>query len=414
MEILKAKNLRVSSFSPDGEKKIIRDLSFSLEKGGSLAIIGGVGAGKTVTARALFGSLPEGLKVAGGRIFFREGEGAMKSSANGEFMRAHAAFVGKDPSAQFSDDRAVKRQLEDIFLMNPKPDIREMRLKYAFKILCDEYGCDGEEIRDSMHRAIDGINFTSAKKTAPAISSALGKGGLDARYCDVAAEKIASYCCRREEKFAEERVRDIALFVGISDPDVLKFRPSRLTMDALKLASVAQALLYKPEIIIFDEPLSYVGAVDKGAVESAIKKAGGLGIALLIFTREIRLAGRLADEVCVIYRGAICEKGRTEEVFSSPSHEYTRALLSEGDVLSLSPNGDSFGAHVKKAGCAYAYNCAAVKQICRDKAPVEIKYGKTHSVFCWSAYEECYKAGRITLKGDEITQSVVELSPSDT
>lgn len=409
MEILKVENMKVSAFSSDGEKKIIHDLSFSLEKGGSLSVIGGSGAGKTTIAGAVLGLLPPSLKMAGGRIYFRDGSGAVKSSLNGEFMRAHAAFIEKDPSARFLKNRSVKRQLEEVFLSDPKPEIRDMRLKYADKVF-REYGAGEDTINNFLHKAVDGINFTTVKKTAPPLAAALLKGGIDEAYASSAAEKIARYCCREENEFAKERARETALFVGISDPDVLKFTPSKLTMDTLKLASLAHALLYKPDVLILDEPLSYVGAVDRRAVINALKKARKIGISLLIFTRDPAVAKELSDDVCIIYRGRMCEKGKTEEVFSSPSHEYTRALLKGKDVLSLSPLGDSFGAHGRKAGCAYAYNCAAVKEVCRNKTPVEIKYSSTHGVFCWSAYDECYKKGLITLKSDEVIESVIDLS----
>lgn len=410
MEILKVENLKVSTFSPDGENKIIRDVSFSLNRGGSLAVIGGAGSGKTTVAKAVLGALDGGLIQVGGRIYFTDRTGAVKNSANGEFMRDGVVFVDKDPSADFDETKSVKRQLEEVFLKNPKPDIRKMRLKYAYDVLKDDFGCDGEKVKNFLHKAIDGINFTSVKKTAPVLSAVLVRGGLDLKYGDAAAEKIARYCCRSDESFAEERVKETAKFIGMANADVLKFKPSKLTMDCLKLASLALALLHKPDVMILDEPVSYVGAVDKEAVINALLKARELKITLLIFTRSLALSKALADDVCVIYRGARCEWGSTQEVFSSPSHEYTRALVNGGDILSLSPKGDSFGSYGRKAGCPYAYNCAAVKDVCKNKIPVEIRYGKNHGVCCWSAYEECCKNGRITLPCEEIKQSVIELS----
>lgn len=410
MEILKVENLKVSTFSPDGENKVIRDLSFSLNESGALAIIGGAGSGKTTIAKAVLGMLDGGLIQVGGRIYFTDRTGAVKNSANGEFMRDTAVFVDKDPSADFDESKSVKRQLEEVFLKNPKPDIRKMRLKYAYDVLKDDFGCDGEKVKSFLHKAIDGINFTSVKKTSPVLSAVLVRGGLDLKYGDAAAEKIARYCCREEESFAEERVKAVAAFVGIENADVLKFKPSKLTMDYLKLASLARALLHKPDLMILDEPISYVGAVDREAVITALKKARELKITLLIFTRSLALSEELADDVCVIYRGARCEWGRTEDVFSSPRHEYTRALVNGGDILSLSPKGDSFGTHGRKAGCPYAYNCAAVKDVCKNKAPVEIHYGENRGVLCWSEYEDCYNKGLITLTSEEVKQSVIVLS----
>ena len=63
--LLDAQNLAIDLPTPAGLKRVVRDVSFSLDEGQSLGVVGESGSGKTMTALALMGLLPEGAKVSG-------------------------------------------------------------------------------------------------------------------------------------------------------------------------------------------------------------------------------------------------------------------------------------------------------------------------------------------------------------
>ena len=79
--ILDVKNLKVDFHTYAGEVKAIRDVSFHLDKGETLAIVGESGSGKSVTTKAIIGLLANNAKVVGGEINFN-GQDILKKSEN--------------------------------------------------------------------------------------------------------------------------------------------------------------------------------------------------------------------------------------------------------------------------------------------------------------------------------------------
>jgi oligopeptide/dipeptide ABC transporter ATP-binding protein len=124
---------------------------------------------------------------------------------------------------------------------------------------------------------------------------------------------------------------------------------------------IAGALVLEPQVLIADEPVASLDASVRGEILSLLLGLrDDLGLAALVVTRDLGLAWNIADRLAVMYLGRIVEVGTPEQVFASPRHPYTRALMS---VLPESPGepvvltGEPPDATRIPAGCRFHPRC---------------------------------------------------------
>jgi peptide/nickel transport system ATP-binding protein len=92
---------------------------------------------------------------------------------------------------------------------------------------------------------------------------------------------------------------------------------------------IAGAMALDPWLIVADEPVSALDASVRGEILALmLRLVREKGVTVLVVTHDLGLAWNIADRVAVMYLGRIVEVGPTEQMLSSPSHPYTRALLS--------------------------------------------------------------------------------------
>jgi len=99
-------------------------------------------------------------------------------------------------------------------------------------------------------------------------------------------------------------------------------------------AMIAMALACNPEVLIADEPTTALDVTTQAEVLDLISRMQReLGMAMLLITHDMGVVAEVADDVAVMYRGRIVEKGPVDEVFHGARHPYTKRLLSS--VLKL-------------------------------------------------------------------------------
>ncbi|MBR8832393.1 MAG: Glutathione import ATP-binding protein GsiA [Chroococcopsis gigantea SAG 12.99] len=102
--------------------------------------------------------------------------------------------------------------------------------------------------------------------------------------------------------------------------------------------AMALALLLKPRLIIADEPTT---SLDVTVAQEILRELTRLcnyeGMGLLLISHDLALIGEYCDRVAVMYRGKIVESGKAGDIFSRPSHEYTRSLLASAFHVQVRP-----------------------------------------------------------------------------
>jgi microcin C transport system ATP-binding protein len=88
------------------------------------------------------------------------------------------------------------------------------------------------------------------------------------------------------------------------------------------------ALANEPDLLIADEPTTALDVTVQAQILTLLAEIRArLGMSLLFITHDLGIVRRIADRVCVMNSGKIVEQGEVEQVFTSPQHSYTRALL---------------------------------------------------------------------------------------
>jgi peptide/nickel transport system ATP-binding protein len=126
------------------------------------------------------------------------------------------------------------------------------------------------------------------------------------------------------------RVRELLTRVGLVPADEIAQKyPHQLSGGQQQRVAIARALAVEPKVLLADEPISMLDvSIRIGILNLILELKRRHGIAFLYITHDLASARYVADEVLVMYRGQIVERGPTDEVLQRPLHAYTRLLLS--------------------------------------------------------------------------------------
>ena len=191
---------------------------------------------------------------------------------------------------------------------------------------------------------------------------------------------------------SEVRERSVRLLedVGIdSAADRLADYPHRLSGGQRQRVMIAMALACEPELIIADEPTTALDVTVQAQILKLMNRLQeSYGMSVLYITHDLRVVSQIADRVYVMYAGVMAECGSLDQIFKSPQHPYTRALLASlpsrrkrGQRLYSIPGSVPNPAD-RPAGCPFHPRCPQVTPPCRTQYPGMCAFGPGHSARC--------------------------------
>ena len=122
-------------------------------------------------------------------------------------------------------------------------------------------------------------------------------------------------------------VRELLLRVGL-EPETASRRPRLLSGGQQQRVGIARAIAPRPDILVCDEPVSSLDVLVQAQVLDLLDELQQRhGLSYLFISHDLGVVRHMSDTMLVMREGRVLEHGPTEEVFSSPQHEYTRALL---------------------------------------------------------------------------------------
>ncbi|WP_378946683.1 ABC transporter ATP-binding protein [Mesorhizobium sp. ANAO-SY3R2] len=134
-----------------------------------------------------------------------------------------------------------------------------------------------------------------------------------------------NYGVSREE--AMDRARNLMEIVGLN-AEALNRLPHQFSGGQRQRICIARALAMEPAILIADEAVSALDVSVQSQVLKLFKDVQArYSLTTLFITHDLRVAAQICDEIMVMQRGKLVERGPTEQVFSQPTAEYTRSLL---------------------------------------------------------------------------------------
>ena len=125
---LEVKNLKISFRTNNGKVQAVRDISFDLEKGRTMAIVGESGSGKSVTSRAIMGILAANSIIEGGEIIY-DGKDLLKIDED-EMYRIRGdkiAMIFQDPLSSLNPIMRIGKQITEAMLLKNKASRRESK-----------------------------------------------------------------------------------------------------------------------------------------------------------------------------------------------------------------------------------------------------------------------------------------------
>ena len=117
--------------------------------------------------------------------------------------------------------------------------------------------------------------------------------------------------------------------VGLPDPETTYRKyPHQLSGGQRQRAIIASAMVIRPKLLICDEPTTALDVTVQAQILELLKDLNRrFGVGILLISHDLSVVRRLCENVAVMYRGEIVERGATEDVFSAPQDEYTRRLI---------------------------------------------------------------------------------------
>ena len=128
---------------------------------------------------------------------------------------------------------------------------------------------------------------------------------------------------------AKKRAIELLRKVGMPNPQgTMKKYPHTLSGGMRQRVMIAMALACDPKLLIADEPTTALDVTIQAQIMKLLKELQKeTGMSMILITHDIGLVAQMADRVLVMYAGQIIEEAPVKELFRSPGHPYTRALL---------------------------------------------------------------------------------------
>ncbi len=194
------------------------------------------------------------------------------------------------------------------------------------------------------------------------------------------------------KKEAKKRAAELLTLVGIpSAAERLNDFPHQFSGGMRQRVMIAMALACDPKVLIADEPTTALDVTIQAQILELVKDLRrDLGMGIIWITHDLGVVAGIADRVMVMYGGQVVEHAETKELFRSPRHPYTRALMEtipalEGErperLLSISGTPPTLNA--KPTSCPFAPRCAHAFDRCLKENPPIRKVADGHDVACW-------------------------------
>jgi peptide/nickel transport system ATP-binding protein len=186
-------------------------------------------------------------------------------------------------------------------------------------------------------------------------------------------------------------VLEVLAKVGLTPPEqFIDLYPLHLSGGQRQRVALARSIILKPDFMVADEPVSMIDvSLRTTIIDLLLSFRDELGLTYLFVTHDLAVAKYISDRIAIMYLGKIVEIGTKQEIFSTPTHPYTRALLSaipvpdpERKRKAMELKGEVPSAINMPTGCRFHPRCPFAEKKCSTEGAELLPITSTHSVAC--------------------------------
>ncbi|MGJ5196235.1 MULTISPECIES: oligopeptide/dipeptide ABC transporter ATP-binding protein [unclassified Bradyrhizobium] len=209
------------------------------------------------------------------------------------------------------------------------------------------------------------------------------------RIRDILAEPINNFGLAKTAAERDARIAELMEIVRLPR-DAVNRRPHEFSGGQRQRIGIARALAAKPDLIVCDEAVSALDVSVKAQIVNLLQDLQReFGLALLFISHDLAIVEHMTHRVAVMYLGRIVELAPRRQIFASPGHPYTRALLSAVPIpepgaerTPIILKGDVPSPVNPPKGCRFNTRCPLAFDRCRMEAPELRLKGEDQWVAC--------------------------------
>ncbi len=351
-----------------GFVKAVDDVSFSVDRGKTIGIVGESGCGKTTIGKSII---------------------RLHEVTDGEML-----IDEEDTTFYFMKKRRAKQYLKEKYFDTEKFNNGD--------------GVGFEPFEKKMYEIYNSVNKDSSKAIDILFDKSDHKKKLLRQKAQIVfqdpmsslnprmtvgqmlTEPLLFHKLAKDLDEAVEMVKELLVQVGLKQYHVDRY-PHQFSGGQRQRIAVARAISVNPDLIVLDEPTSALDVSVQAQIVNLFEKLQEqLNAGYVFISHNLSLVRFISQEVSVMYLGRIVEQGNSESIFSSPLHPYTKALLAAApipDPKKKRNRKDLVGGQVpspinRPSGCFFNPRCKYRMDICTKEYPPMFKADENHYVAC--------------------------------
>jgi len=359
--VLEVKDLRVVFNTYAGVVKALDGVELTLNRREILGLVGESGCGKSVTALAIGGLLPENAKIIGGEVLLENRDLLKETKRNLRLTRLTAiSFVFQDPMTYLNPVLSIGSQITEVLTSDRKVFQKEL-VDYRL---------------DELHRMEQKGDLPEALRVEKDRLKAFNQSAKLPR--------------KELNRLAKLRALDYLRTVKLPDPErVYSMYPFELSGGMRQRAMIAMALVRRPKVLLADEITTALDVTVQAQVLKLLRELKNeIDASAILITHDLGVVAEICDRVAVMYAGNIIEVAEVNELFSNPLHPYTQGLLASV------PRPDTAAKELKSiagfvpnlifppSGCRFHPRCPKKFDRCPAVKPPLVEVSPGHKVSC--------------------------------